>query len=84
MPGSFAFNGAAFAGIPHLSLWMRGAIPEHTLRTAFAPGLDGALVVAGLAGTAAATLVLLLVRAGRPTKPTEPGAAAERAVAAHH
>jgi predicted MFS family arabinose efflux permease len=63
---------------------LRGSIPEHTLRTAFASGLDGALVVAGLAGTVAAALVLLLVRAGRPTKHAAPDTVAERAVAARH
>ncbi|MFI2203273.1 MFS transporter [Streptomyces sp. NPDC020192] len=63
---------------------LRGRIPEHTLRAAFASGLNGALVVAGLAGMVAAALVLLLVRAGRPTAPKEAGAVPEKAVAAQH
>ncbi|MGW0883970.1 MFS transporter [Streptomyces sp. NPDC002671] len=45
---------------------LRGSIGDHALRAAFASGLNGALVVAGLAGLAAGTAVLLLVRAGRP------------------
>ncbi|WP_225835606.1 MFS transporter [Streptomyces sp. NK08204] len=45
---------------------LRGGMGDHALRAAFASGLNGALVVAGLAGLAAGTAVLLLVRAGRP------------------
>ncbi|MFE1311209.1 MFS transporter [Streptomyces sp. NPDC058755] len=41
---------------------LRGSLPEHTLRAAFASGLNGTLVVAGLAGIAAGALVLALVR----------------------
>ncbi|MER6736054.1 MFS transporter [Streptomyces puniciscabiei] len=63
---------------------LRGGFPEHTLRAAFASGLNGALVVAGLAGTVAGALVLLLVRADRPARRTASGAEAEKAVAAHH
>ncbi len=61
---------------------LRGAFPEHTLRAAFASGLNGALVVAGLAGMVAGALVLVLVRAGRPTAPEASGAVPEEAVPA--
>ncbi|MER6958542.1 MFS transporter [Streptomyces sp. NPDC000618] len=44
---------------------LRGAFSEHTLRSAFASGLDAALVVAGCTGVAAAVLVLALVRPPR-------------------
>jgi hypothetical protein len=44
---------------------LRGTFSEHALRAAFASGLDSALVVAGFVGTAAAVLVLTLVRPGR-------------------
>ncbi|GAA3795490.1 MFS transporter [Streptomyces chiangmaiensis] len=44
---------------------LRGVFPEHTLRTAFASGLNAALVVAGLAGMLAGVLVLVLVRQPR-------------------
>ncbi|MER6072708.1 MFS transporter [Streptomyces sp. NPDC001817] len=59
---------------------LRGGFPEHTLRAAFASGLNGALVAAGLAGTAAGALVLLLVRADRPAQRQAAGAEAEKAV----
>ncbi|MEU6598307.1 MFS transporter [Streptomyces flaveolus] len=61
---------------------LRGAFPEHTLRAAFASGLNGALVVAGLAGMVAGALVLVLVRAGRPTAPEVSGAVPEETVPA--
>ncbi|WP_327185951.1 MFS transporter [Streptomyces sp. NBC_01334] len=41
---------------------LRGTFSEHTLRSAFASGLDAALVTAGCAGLVAAALVLVLVR----------------------
>ena len=41
---------------------LRGAFSEHTLRTAFASGLDTAAGVAGLVAMAAGVLVLALVR----------------------
>lgn len=44
---------------------LRGTFSEHTLRSAFASGLDAALVTAGCAGLVAAALVLVLVRAPR-------------------
>ncbi|WP_225826059.1 MFS transporter [Streptomyces naphthomycinicus] len=59
---------------------LRGHFSEHTLRAAFASGLNGALVVAGLAGTVAAALVLVLVRAGRPAPVMTAGAVPEEAV----
>ncbi|MGW2649271.1 MFS transporter [Streptomyces sp. NPDC001393] len=62
---------------------LRGGFPEHTLRAAFASGLNGALVVAGLAGMAAGALVLLLVRADRPAQRKAAGAEAEEAVPVH-
>lgn len=61
---------------------LRGAFPEHTLRAAFASGLNGALMVAGLAGMVAGALVLVLVRAGRPTAPEVSGAVPEETVPA--
>ncbi|BCM70710.1 putative integral membrane efflux protein [Streptomyces sp. EAS-AB2608] len=61
---------------------LRGAFPEHTLRAAFASGLNGALVVAGLAGIVAGTLVLALTRTARPTPPTASGTVREEAVPA--
>ncbi|MCC5476361.1 MFS transporter [Streptomyces barringtoniae] len=60
---------------------LRGGFPERTLRDAFASGLNGALVVAGLAGTVAGVLVLLLVRADRPAQRKGSGADAEKAEA---
>ncbi|MFJ5032653.1 MFS transporter [Streptomyces sp. NPDC088560] len=62
---------------------LRGHFAEHTLRTAFASGLNGALLVVGLAGTVVAAVVLLLVRAGRPIPPRESGTVSREAVAAH-
>ncbi|MER5198968.1 MFS transporter [Streptomyces sp. NPDC002755] len=44
---------------------LRGTFSEHTLRAAFASGLDTALVAAGCAGMVAAALVLVLVRPQR-------------------
>ncbi|MFD9430282.1 MFS transporter [Streptomyces sp. NPDC060002] len=44
---------------------LRGTFSEHTLRSAFAAGLDAALVAAGCAGVIAAALVLVLVRPPR-------------------
>ncbi|MFE7929152.1 MFS transporter [Streptomyces sp. NPDC057456] len=41
---------------------LRGTFSEHALRSAFASGLDAALVAAGCAGMVAAALVLVLVR----------------------
>ncbi len=60
---------------------MRGAFPS-TLRAAFASGLNGALVVAGLAGIVAGTLVLALTRTARPTPPDASGTVREEAVPA--
>ncbi|MFF5533306.1 MFS transporter [Streptomyces cinerochromogenes] len=60
---------------------LREAFPEHTLRAAFASGLDTALVVAGLAGVAAGTLVAVLIRAGRPAPAKPSGAVREEAAA---
>ncbi|MEV5850077.1 MFS transporter [Streptomyces sp. NPDC051985] len=42
---------------------LRGTVTEHTLRTAFASGLNTGLLVLGAAGTVAGALVLVLVRA---------------------
>ncbi|MCX4996933.1 MFS transporter [Streptomyces longwoodensis] len=55
---------------------LRGSVPEHTLRSVFASGLDTALVTAGCVGVLAGALVLALVRtpAARPAGVTEPGA----------
>ncbi|MEU3509270.1 hypothetical protein ABZ733_15470 [Streptomyces longwoodensis] len=55
---------------------LRGSVPEHTLRSVFAAGLDTALVTAGCVGVVAGALVLVLVRtpAARPAGVTEPGA----------
>ncbi|MGW3100690.1 MFS transporter [Streptomyces sp. NPDC001100] len=57
---------------------LRGAFSEHVLRAAFASGLDRAFVTAGFVGTAAGTLVLVLVGAGRAERGgvTESGARA--------
>lgn len=44
---------------------LRGSFPEHTLRAAFASGLNAAALWAGAAATVAGVLVLLLVRAPR-------------------
>lgn len=49
---------------------LRGTFPEHALRSAFAAGLDAALVVAGCTGLVAAALVLALVA---PPRTPEPG-----------
>ncbi|MFF1813071.1 MFS transporter [Streptomyces sp. NPDC058251] len=45
---------------------LRGALSEHTLRAAFASGLDTASVAAGVTGMIAGALVLVLVRTPRP------------------
>ncbi|MFG3206274.1 MFS transporter [Streptomyces sp. NPDC048192] len=58
-------GGAAHALAGGAAGALRGRVPEHTLRAAFASGLNGALLVAGLAGMAAGALVLLLVRPDR-------------------
>ncbi|WP_030605760.1 MFS transporter [Streptomyces achromogenes] len=64
---------------------LRDGVPEHSLRAAFASGLNGALVVAGLAGLVAGALVMALVRLGRrtpaPAPAPAPGAAPEKAAA---
>ncbi|KUN03413.1 hypothetical protein AQI95_23220 [Streptomyces yokosukanensis] len=62
---------------------LRGGFPEHTLRTAFASGLNGALLAAGLTGLVAGALVLLLVRTDRPAAAQASGAQREQAVPAH-
>lgn len=46
---------------------LRGTYSAHALRSAFASGLDAALLVAGCAGLAAGVLVLALVRPPRGT-----------------
>ncbi|MET9075851.1 MFS transporter [Streptomyces sp. NPDC004232] len=76
-------NGAAHALAGGAAGALRGHFAEHTLRTAFASGLNGALLVVGLAGTVVAALVLLLVRAGGPIPPKESGTVSRKAVAAH-
>ncbi|MEU8690614.1 MFS transporter [Streptomyces sp. NPDC048665] len=76
-------NGEAHALAGGAAGALRGHFAEHTLRTAFASGLNGALLVVGLAGTVVAAVVLLLVRAGRPTPPKESGTVSREAVAAH-
>jgi EmrB/QacA subfamily drug resistance transporter len=45
---------------------LRGALAEHTLRAAFASGLNTASVTAGVTGMIAGALVLVLVRTPRP------------------
>ncbi|OQR62737.1 MFS transporter [Streptomyces maremycinicus] len=64
---------------------LRGMFSEHTLRSAFASGLDAALVTAGCAGVAAAALVLVLVRTPRAasaaTAETDASVPSERAAA---
>jgi len=47
---------------------LRGTFSEHTLRAAFASGLNTAAVVAGLTATAAGALVVALVRTARATR----------------
>ncbi|NUQ96101.1 MAG: MFS transporter [Streptomyces sp.] len=47
---------------------LRGGFPEHALRSAFASGLNTAAVAAGLTATVAGALVIVLVRAARPTR----------------
>ncbi|MFG3018991.1 MFS transporter [Streptomyces sp. NPDC048254] len=48
---------------------LRGTFAEHTLRSAFASGLNGALLVLGGASVVAGALVLVLVRAPRVDGP---------------
>ncbi|MER6789684.1 MFS transporter [Streptomyces sp. NPDC000658] len=55
---------------------LRGEFSEHALRSAFASGLDAALVVAGCTGVVAAALVLVLVRDPRAAVPQARGSAA--------
>ncbi|MFI6488477.1 MFS transporter [Streptomyces sp. NPDC050564] len=45
---------------------LRGTLSEHTLRAAFASGLNTASVVAGVTGVTAGALVLMLARTPRP------------------
>ncbi|MFF4347147.1 MFS transporter [Streptomyces sp. NPDC001530] len=59
---------------------LRGALSEHTLRAAFASGLNTASVAAGVTGMIAGALVLLLVRTPRPV--TSPAGAPTEKVAA--
>jgi len=49
---------------------LRGALAEHTLRAAFASGLNTASVAAGVTGMVAGALVLVLVRAPRAVATT--------------
>ncbi|GHI03016.1 multidrug MFS transporter [Streptomyces cellostaticus] len=58
-------HGAAHALAGGEAAALRGSVSGHTLRAAFASGLNGTLVVAGLLGIAAGALVLLLVRTPR-------------------
>jgi hypothetical protein len=45
---------------------LRGTLSEHTVRAAFASGLNAASVAAGVTGAVAGALVLVLVRTRRP------------------
>ncbi|MCZ4506988.1 hypothetical protein O3Q52_01935 [Streptomyces sp. ActVer] len=49
---------------------LRGTFSSHTLHAAFASGLNTATVVAGVTGTLAGALILVLVRAPRPRRPS--------------
>lgn len=55
---------------------LRGTFAEHTLRTAFASGLNGALLVMGGASVLAGALVLVLVRTPRVDRPVTKSAPA--------
>ncbi|MFH8798953.1 MFS transporter [Streptomyces sp. NPDC017936] len=57
---------------------LRGTYGEHALRDAFATGLDGALVAAGVTGLVAGVLVVVLLRPARGERVAvpEPAAAA--------
>ncbi|MFJ6726595.1 MFS transporter [Streptomyces sp. NPDC091281] len=57
---------------------LRGAYGEHALRSAFASGLDTALLAAGVTGLVAAALVFALVRPGRAERGGEAGTSRER------
>ncbi|MFD6996781.1 MFS transporter [Streptomyces mirabilis] len=59
---------------------LRGPLSEHTLRAAFASGLDSASVAAGVTGMVAGALVLVLVRTPRAVTDTAE-APAKRATA---
>ncbi|MGW4977046.1 MFS transporter [Streptomyces mirabilis] len=59
---------------------LRGPLSEHTLRAAFASGLDTASVAAGVTGMVAGALVLVLVRTPRAVTDTAE-APAKRATA---
>ncbi|MFD9006916.1 MFS transporter [Streptomyces sp. NPDC059582] len=61
---------------------LRGTFSEHALRSAFASGLDTALVAAGLTGMAAGALVLLLVRPTAAERTARAAAAANSAAPA--
>ncbi|MGV9555490.1 MFS transporter [Streptomyces sp. NPDC003522] len=62
---------------------LRGSYDEHTLRAAFASGLDAALLAAGAAGLVTGVLVLVLVRPERGrdgvTESAAPARSGERA-----
>jgi EmrB/QacA subfamily drug resistance transporter len=61
-------HGAAHALAGGAAGALRGAFPEHVLRSAFASGLNTAAVVAGLTATVAGALVLALVRTPRAAR----------------
>ncbi|MER5434434.1 MFS transporter [Streptomyces sp. NPDC002588] len=69
-------RGAAHALAGGGAAALRGGVPEHTLRAAFAAGLDAALVTAGGVGVAAGVLVFVLVRPARGAAGGVTGAAA--------
>ncbi|MEW2495542.1 MFS transporter [Streptomyces nodosus] len=72
-----AAHALAGGGAPAL----RASLPEHTLRSAFAAGLDAALLTAGGVAVVAGAAVLALVRTPRAVPaPTAPEAQQEAAV----
>ncbi|TGA98043.1 MFS transporter [Streptomyces sp. MZ04] len=60
---------------------LRGTLSEHTVRAAFASGLNAAAVVAGAVGLVAGVLVLVMVRSARKAPEAEIPAPPERAFA---
>ncbi|WP_282793832.1 MFS transporter [Streptomyces sp. CC224B] len=58
---------------------LRGAVPEHSVREAFASGLNGAALTAGVTGLVAGAAVLLMVRTKRASAAGQEPVAGARA-----
>ncbi|QEV21306.1 MFS transporter [Streptomyces alboniger] len=77
--GHDAAHTVAGGGAPAL----RGTVSEHSVRAAFAAGLNGASLAAGVAGLVAGALVLVMVRTSRQRPPVTGAGDARRKEQAH-